>query len=149
MVTDRRRLSASGVGLIVAATAVAGLLAFLFYFALDDPRLDGSRIDRYAYGPQGVNVREFAVLPRAEDPQLVDRVLALVNDAPLTSDAVRPRDGRLVLILFRDDGLQYDLLQGDDGSVGLAEGDHGYVGALESPDLAAILADLARSGQSR
>ena len=79
----------------------------------------------------------------------MDRVIELVNEAPLSSERVEPEDGRLVLVLFREDGLQYDLLQGDGGLVGLAEGDRGYLGALQSPELAALLADLARSGQSR
>ncbi len=136
-------------GLIVGAAAIAGVAAFLFYFWWGSPLLDGARIDRFSFGPQGVNVREFAVLPRSKDPQLVDRVLALVNDAPLASERVHPTDGRLVLILFREDGLQYDLLQGQDGLVGLAEGNHAYLGSLRSPQLAALLAQLAQSGQSR
>lgn len=137
------------VGLIAGAAALAGVAAFLFYFWWSSPLLDGARIDRFAFGPQGVNVREFAVLPRSADPRLVDRVLSLVNGAPLTSERVQPADGRLVLILFREDGLQYDLLQGQDGLVGLAEGNRAYVGSLRSPELAAVLAQLARGGQSR
>lgn len=137
------------VDLIVGVAAVAGVAAFLFYFWWSAPLLDGSHIDRYAYGPQGVNVREFAVLPRSKDPQLIDRVLSLVNDAPLSSERVQPASGKLVLILFREDGLQYDLLQGDRGDVGVAEGNHGFLGTLRSPELAGLLAQLARSGQSR
>ena len=149
MATERRASPAPLFGLIALVAVVLGVAAFLLYFAWDAPRLDGARLDRFAYGPQGVNIREFAVLDRDRDPQLVDRVIELVNQAPLSSERVEPEDGRVVLVLFREDGLQYDLLQGDGGLVGLAEGDRGYLGALQSPELAALLADLARSGRSR
>jgi hypothetical protein len=134
---------------IVGGAILAGVLAFLVYFWWAQPLLDGSRIDRFAYGPQGVNMREFAVLPRAKNAQLMDRLIALVNDAPLSKVRVEPADGKLVLTLFRDDGLQYDLLQDGAGYVGVAEGNRGYIGTLKSPELAALLAELARSGQSR
>jgi hypothetical protein len=148
MATDGRSPAAGRLLLIVLGVAAVGVAAFLLYSSWDAPRLDGSRIDRFSYGPQGVNIREFAVLPRAQDPELIDRVLELVNQAPLTSRPVEPKDGRVVLVLFREDGLQFDLLQGAGDVVGLAEGDRGYLGALQSPELAALLADLARAGRS-
>jgi len=64
---------------IAGGAILAGVLAFLVYFWWAQPLLDGSRLDRFAYGPQGVNMREFAVLPRAKNAQLMDRVIALRN----------------------------------------------------------------------
>jgi hypothetical protein len=134
---------------IVGGAVVAGIVAFFVYFWWSPSLLEGSRIDRFSYGPQGVNLREFAVVPRARQPELVDRVIGLVNEAPLSDRRVEPTKGKLVMVLFRDDGVQYDLLQDGPGYVGVAEGNHAYIGTLKSPELAALLAEIARSGQSR
>lgn len=141
MSTDRRAL-----WLLAVAALLAGLAAYLLYFDWGHPRLDGGRIDSWSAGPQGTNIREFPVQRGPEQQQFIDDVVALINDAPLTSQRVHPQTGRLLLVLFRDDGLQYHLLQDGDRLVGLAEGDESYVGALDSPALAQVLAQLAPGG---
>ena len=116
--------------LIVAAALVAGIAGYLFYFAWPAPLLDPSRIDAFA----------------SAEAALLGRILALVNEAPLSREPVRPREGQLLLILYRDDGLQYHLIQNGPRVVGLAEGDRGYLAALDSPGLAALLDDLKARG---
>ncbi|MCZ7663927.1 MAG: hypothetical protein M5U22_13835 [Thermoleophilia bacterium] len=135
--------------LIVAAALVAGIAGYLFYFAWPAPLLDPSRIDAFAYGPEGVNPLEYVRHESASgsaEAALLGRILALVNEAPLSREPVRPREGQLLLILYRDDGLQYHLIQNGPRVVGLAEGDRGYLAALDSPGLAALLDDLKARG---
>jgi len=135
--------------LAVVAALVAGLAAYFFYFAQPDALLDGSRIDSYAYGPYGTNIREFEVHERGSDGGFVDDVLASVNQAPVSNVPVERREGALLLVLFRDDGLQFHLILGDDRHVGISEGDGSYLGSLESPALAQVMAGLAAEVEAR
>ncbi len=131
------------VWLLAAAALAAGLLAYLVYFWWPSPLLDGSRIDSFAYGPYGANIREFEVHEREAEGALVDRVIDLVNQAPLSGDRLQPVEGDVVLVLFRDDGLQFHLTTGDDTHVSISEGDGSYRGTLLAPELAGLLAGLS------
>ena len=131
--------------LVVAAALVAGVVAYFFYFWWASPLLDGTRIDSFSYGAQGVNLREFDVHTRAEDGGRLDEIIRLVNGARLSSSKVERRDGSPMVVLFRRDGLQFYLTAGDDDHVGISEGDGSYLGSLESADLAGFIADLTAS----
>lgn len=135
--------------IVVVAALVAGVLAYFFYFWWSSPLLDGSRIDSFSYGAQGVNLRELDVHTRAEDGGRLDEIVRLVNEARLSSSKVERRDGYPMVVLFRRDGLQFYLTAGDDDHVGISEGDASYLGSLESADLAGFIAGLtAGSGGS-
>lgn len=129
--------------LLVAAAVAAGLLAYLVYFWWPAPLLDGARIDSFAYGPYGANVREFELHQRTAEGAFLDEVIALVNEARLSGDRVPPVDGDVLLVLFRDDGLQYHLTTAGGATVGISEGDGSYRGALRSPELARLLGGLS------
>lgn len=135
--------------LTVVGALLAGVAAYLFYFAQPEALLDGSRIESYAYGPYGTNIREFEVHERATDGGFVDDLLAVVNAAPLSNVPVERREGVLLLVLFRDDGLQYHLIIGDGEHVGISEGDGSYLGSLESLELAQTMAGLAAEVDAR
>ena len=130
--------------LLAGAALLAGIVAYFAYVGSTQPLIDGSRIDRIAWGPQGANPQEYAQERRDQDPELFARLLGLVNEARLTADRVTPNSDRLLVILYRDDGLQYHLLQGGDRLTGVSEGDQSYRGSLDSPQLAALLSQLAR-----
>jgi hypothetical protein len=130
-------------GLIALAALAAGVIAFFLYFWWPSPLLDGGRITSFSYGPRGTNLRELDVHTRTEEGALLDEIVGLANDAPLTSSRVEPQDGAPMVVLFRDDGLQFVLVVGDDTYVGISEGDGSYVGSLQSPDLAALVSELA------
>lgn len=135
--------------LVAAAAFVAGVAAHAYYFAWPAPLLDGTSIESFAYGPEGMNPLQFPRHHRDADPAdaaLLERVLALVNAAPLSRERVTPREGDLLLILYRADGLEFHLIRSGPRLVGLAEGDRGYVAALASPELAAVLAELQARG---
>lgn len=129
--------------LLAAAALAAGLLAYLVYFWWPSPLLDGSRIDSFAYGPYGANIREFEVREREADGALVDKVIDLVNQAPLSGDRAQPVDGDVLLVLFRDDGLQFHLTTVDGTHVSISEGDGSYRGTLLAPELAGLLTGLS------
>lgn len=141
-------IRARSVWLLAAAALAAGLAAFLVYFWWPAPLLDGARIVSFAYGPYGENIREFELHQRTTEPAFLDRVIALANEAPLSGDRVQPADGDVLLVLFRDDGLQFHLTNSDDTYVGISEGDGSYRGTLRSPELAGLLRglDVAGSG---
>lgn len=133
------------VALLAAAALAAGALAYLVYFWWPSPLLDGSRIDAFAYGPYGGNIREFERHERADDGAFLDEVIGLVNEARLSGDPATPSEGDVLLVLFRDDGLQFHLTLTEAGGVGLSEGDGSYRGSLRSPELAGLLAGLRTS----
>jgi len=135
--------------LVIVGAAIACVAAYAFYFAQPEVLLDGSRIDSYAYGPEGTNIREFEVHARTGDDGFVDHVLASVNTAALSNVPVVRREGGLLLVLFREDGLQYHLVEGDDTHVGISEGDGSYLGSLESRELALVMAALAAEMDAR
>jgi hypothetical protein len=131
---------------IVAAAVVAGVAAYLFYFNWSQPLLDGGRIAAYAYGRQETNPLEFERHERAGDPTL-ERLLTLIDEAKLTRTEMRRDPKGLLVILYRDDGLQYRLIL--DGpraagswGVGISEGDQSYLGSLDQPELVALLRGL-------
>lgn len=129
--------------LTVAALA-SGVAAYLYYFAWPEPLLDSTRIASYSYGAQGVNPLEYEKFTRAEDPATFDRLVRLVRDARVARPQVERGPGQLMVILHRDDGLQFRLyLDGpqDDGTwqVGISEGDESYLGTLDQPQLVELL----------
>jgi len=128
--------------MIVAAALLAGVLAYLLYFWWSSPLLDGSRIDSFVYGAQGVNLRELDVHTRTDEGSRLDEILRLVNAARLSSSPVERRDGAPMVVLFRRDGLQFYLIGNGDEHVGISEGDGSYLGSLESPELAALIVEL-------
>jgi hypothetical protein len=130
--------------LLAVAALVSGVAAYLYYFAWPEPLLDSTRIASYSYGAQGVNPLEYKLFTRADDPATFDRLLGLVRDARVARAQVKRAPGRLMVILHRDDGLQYRLfLDGPwaDGSwgVGISEGDESYLGTLDQPQLVELL----------
>jgi hypothetical protein len=130
--------------LLVVAAVVSGVAAYLYYFAWPESLLDTTRIASYSYGEQGVNPLEYTKVTRADDPATFDRLMALVRDAPVARPQVTRAPGRLMLILHRDDGLQYRLfLDGPRGDgtwqVGVSEGDESYLGTLDQPQLVELL----------
>lgn len=136
---------------LVVAVIVVVLAAAIALIALlqTQPLIDSPRIDRFAYGPQGGNIREFPVFGRDKDGARLDRILAAVNAAPVVKPpavgAVTREKGRVMLVLFRDDGLMYFVYPGGDRTVGISEADEQYLGTLESPELAALLDEFARA----
>ena len=130
--------------LLAVAALVSGVAAYLYYFAWPEPLLDSTRIASYSYGAQGVNPLEYKLFTRADDPATFDRLVGLVRDARVARAQVKRAPGRLMVILHRDDGLQYRLfLDGPwaDGSwgVGISEGDESYLGTLDQPQLVELL----------
>lgn len=130
--------------LVAVAAVVSGMAAYLYYFAWPEPLLDSTRIASYSYGAQGVNPLEYKRFTRADDPATFDKLMALVRDARVARPQVDRAPGRLMVILHRDDGLQYRLfLDGprDDGTwqVGISEGDESYLGTLDQPQLVELL----------
>lgn len=128
--------------IVVVAALAAGVLAYFFYFWWSSPLLDGTRIDSFSYGAQGVNLRELDVHRRTEEGARLDEIVRLVNEAHLSSSPVERTEGAPMVVLFRRDGLQFYLTAGDDDHVGISEGDGSYLGSLESPDLAGFISDL-------
>ncbi|MHB8868484.1 MAG: hypothetical protein ACYC6T_14945 [Thermoleophilia bacterium] len=128
--------------LLAAGALAAGLLAYLFYFWWPAPLLDGGRIQSFSYGPYGANIREFEVHERTTESPFLDEVIALVNGAPLSGDRVQPADGDVLLVLFRDDGLQFHLTGSGGAKVGISEGDGSYRGTLQSPELGRLIGGL-------
>lgn len=128
---------------------VAGLAAYLYYFAWAAPLLDPDAIDRFAYGPQGVNILEYEERTRAEDGETLERILSLVNGAPLSREAVERSPDRFQLVLYREDGLKYFLYLDGPRAVGISEGDQSYLGSLDSPELVALLRELEERAGSR
>ena len=135
----------------IAAALVVVLAAAFALFALlqTPPLLDSPRIDRFAYGPQGGNIREFPVFGRDKDGARLDEILAAVNSAPVVErpavGGVTRESGRVMLVLYRDDGLMYFVYPGGDRTVGISEADEQYLGTLESPELAALLDEFGRA----
>lgn len=134
------------VAFIAVCAAVAGVAAYLFYFAWDAPLLDPQAIDRYAYGPQGVNVLEYRIHTQAEEGATLERILALVNEATLTRETVQRDPQNLQVVLYRDDGLKYFLYLDGARAVGISEGDESYLGSLDSPELATLLREFEAKG---
>ena len=133
--------------LLAAVALVSGVAAYLFYFAWPEPLLDSTRISSYSYGAQGVNPLEYKKFTRADDPATFDTLVELVRDARVGRAQVKRAPGKLMVILHRDDGLQYRLfLDGPwaDGSwgVGISEGDESYLGTLDQPQLVELLRRL-------
>jgi len=133
--------------LLAVAAVVSGAAAYLYYFAWPQPLLDTGRIVSYSYGAQGVNPLEYEKVTRADDPASFDRLMALVRDAPVARPQVTRAPGRLMVILHRDDGLQYRLyLDGPRGDgtwqTGISEGDESYLGTLDRPELVELLRAL-------
>lgn len=129
---------------LLIVVLVSGVAAYLYYFAQPDALLDSTRIAAYSYGAQGVNPLEYKKFTRADDPATFDRLVGLVRDARVTRARVERAPGRLMVILHRDDGLQYRLfLDGplSDGTwaVGISEGDESYLGTLDQPQLVELL----------
>ncbi|MHB9150738.1 MAG: hypothetical protein ACYC33_11815 [Thermoleophilia bacterium] len=127
--------------IIVVAALTAGVLAYFLYFWWPSPLLDGSRIDSFSYGAQGVSLRELEVYTRADDGRL-DEIVRLVNEARLSSSPVHRKEGAPMVVLFRRDGLQFYLIADDGDHVGISEGDGSYLGSLDSPELAELIAGL-------
>jgi hypothetical protein len=128
--------------IVALCAAVAGLAAYLYYFAWSVPLLEPAAIERYAYGPQGINILEYEMRSREEDDGTLERILALVNEAPLSQEEVESGPEHLLVVLYRDDGLAYFLYQDGPRVVGISEGDAGYLGSLDSPELASLLAQI-------
>lgn len=134
--------------IVVVAALTAGVLAYFLYFWWPSPLLDGTRIDSFSYGAQGVNLRELEVYTRADDDRL-DEIVRLVNEARLSSSRVHRTEGAPMVVLFRRDGLQFYLIADGGDHVGISEGDASYLGSLESPELANLITGLmARPGGS-
>ena len=129
-------------GIVVVAALAAGVLAYFLYFWWPSPLLDGTRIDSFSYGAQGVNLRELEVHTRADDGRRLDEIVRLVNEARLSSSRVERKEGAPMVVLFRRDGLQFYLIGGGDDHVGISEGDGSYLGSLDSPDLAGVIQGL-------
>lgn len=127
--------------IVVVAALTAGVLAYFLYFWWPSPLLDGTRIDSFSYGAQGVSLRELEVYTRADDGRL-DEIVRLVNEARLSSSRVHRKEGAPMVVLFRRDGLQFYLIADGDEHVGISEGDGSYLGSLDSPELADLIADL-------
>lgn len=130
--------------LLAVAALASGVAAYLYYFAWPEPLLDTTRIASYSYGAQGVNPLEYKQFKRTDDPAEFDRLMSLVRDARVTRPQVTRAPGRLMVILHRDDGLQYRLfLDGPRGDgtwqVAISEGDESYLGTLEQPALVELL----------
>lgn len=125
---------------VAAIALLAGLAAYAYYFAWSEPLLDGGRIQSWAYGTEGQNQRDFETVDRQEGR--LERMIELINDAALSSERVALADGELLVVLYREDGLQYHLFRGAANQVGISEGDRSYVGTLISPELAEILRGL-------
>ncbi len=135
---------------IIAVATVSSVAALFFYFYWSQPLLDGSRIVAFSYGPQRQNPLEFKRHERADDPRLAE-IVDLIDKAHLSRAEVKRAPDQLLVILFRDDGLQYRLfLDGPrpDGSyaVGISEGDESYMGSLSQPQLVELLRSLQGSG---
>jgi hypothetical protein len=139
----------------IAATLVVVLAGAIALIALlqTPPLVDAARIDRFAYGPQGGNIREFPVFGRDKDGARLDQILAEVNSAPVVEPpvvgGVTREKGRVMLVLYRDDGLMYFVYPGGERTVGISEADEQYLGTLESPQLAALLDEFARAAGAR
>lgn len=127
---------------VVAAFVLAGVGGYLLYFSWSAPLLDTEEIEAFAFGPQGMSVRSLAVHTREEEARLLEELLAEVNAASLSQEEVELDEARLLLVFFRKDGLQYHLLQGENGLVGIAEGGRTYMGALRSSALYAEMEKL-------
>jgi hypothetical protein len=135
-------MSRRSITLLVAAALVSGVAAFFLYFWLPSPLLDGTRLASFSYGPQGINLRELEVRTREDEGDLLDEIVRLANEAPLASAQVERREGAPMVVLFRDDGLQFVLIVGDAEHVGISEGDGSYLGTLQSPELAGLVTAL-------
>jgi hypothetical protein len=137
---------------LLAALVLGGVGAFYYYLAWPAPRLDSGRIDSFAYGPEGSDLRELVIRERTDDPSTLDRILEHVNKAPLTTERPLSRTTGFVVILLRDDRLQYLLTPTDRGEAGrpglvrFGEGGGGSQGYLRSPGLAAEIAALEARG---
>lgn len=127
---------------VLAVALIIGLGAYLYYFQWDEPLLTAEDITRYAVGYEGQNIRDFEVFEDPAGGPSVERLVGLVNDATLVNEDVELTDGSLLVILFRDDGLQYHLFPGGDDLTGISEGDRSYVGTLRSAELRATLEEL-------
>ncbi len=131
--------------LVVVLAATVALVALL----RAQPLVDPSAIDRYAYGPQGGNIREFPVFTRAKDGARLDRILAELDNAPVVeppaTGGVAREKGRVMLVLYRKDGLMYFVYPDGDRYVGISEADEQYLGTVESPALASLLGEFARA----
>jgi len=126
---------------VAALALLAGLAAYLYYFAWSEPLLEGEHIESWAYGIEGQNLRDFETVERGDGR--LQRMIDLINDAPLSSDRVSLAKGELLVVLYREDGLQFHLFRGGTDQVGISEGDRSYVGTLVSAELAEILEGLA------
>lgn len=139
-------------GLVLAGAILGGVAAYLYYFAWAAPLLDGERIDRFAYGPRGSDIRELVIFSRVERGETLERLVNLVNQAPLTTQDLTGQGTGFVVVLLREDNLQYRLIPGDRGNpeepglVGIAEGGEEYLGTLVFPELAREIAALEARG---
>jgi hypothetical protein len=140
----RRWVWAVAVLVVVLGSAVA--LAALLQ---TQPLVDPSSVDRFAYGPQGGSIRDFPVFTRKKDGAQLEQILADLNAAPVvgsTAAGVVARDkSRVLLVLFRKDGLMYFVYPGSARYVGISEADEQYLGTLDSPALASLLDEFARA----
>jgi len=126
---------------VAALALLAGLAAYFYYFSWSEPLLEGEHIGSWAYGIEGQNLRDFETVERGDGR--LERMIDLINDAPLSSDRVSLAEGELLVVLYREDGLQFELFRGGTDQVGISEGDRSYVGTLVSAELAEILNGLA------
>jgi hypothetical protein len=140
---------------VAALVVVAGALgAFLYYIAWPAPLLDGERIESFAFGPEDFQLRDLILHQRTEEGATVERLITLINDAPLASDVPQGNGTGFAVILVGDDGLQYRLRpldrggEGERGLVGLSEGSDEYRGHLVSPELAREIAALEQREDS-
>jgi hypothetical protein len=139
---------------VAVAVIAGGVGAYLYYFAWSAPRLDVDRIEAFAFGPRDYQLRDLVLHDSDEERATLDRLVSLINEAALTSD--RPADGGtgFLVILVRDDGLQYRLLPvdrgaaGERGLVGLSEGNEDFRGYLVSPEMARAIAELEARGDA-
>ena len=127
---------------IVFAAAAAGVAAFLLYFWMPSSLLDGSRISAYSCGPLGVSLRELEVRDREQHSETIDELVLLANEAKVSGTPATRQEGDPMVILFRDDGLQFVLTVSDDVYVAVSEGDGSYLGSLESPALSGLITRL-------
>ncbi len=126
---------------VAVLALLAGLAAYFYYFSWSEPLLEGDRIGSWAYGIEGQNLRDFETVERGDGR--LEWMIDLINDAPLSSDRTSLAEGELLVVLYREDGLQFHVFRGGTDQVGISEGDRSYVGTLVSAELAEILDGLA------
>jgi hypothetical protein len=135
----------------IAFIVLASVGAYLYYFGWTAPRLDPERVTAYAYGPRESHIRDLVVQQGPEAEQELSDLVAFVNQARLVAVSGAPAEDDFMVILLREDGLQYRLVPvrlPDEGEalVALSEGGQDFVGYLQSPELLEKVRELEERG---